>query len=74
MPENPDLDAVLRLARTPTPMPEPEGCVVRVTDVDQLRDALESADPNTTILVAAGIYEIPEQIFISADRLTIRAR
>ena len=72
MSENLDLDAVLRLTRTPTPLPEPEGCVVRVTDVDQLRDALESADPNTTILVAAGIYEIPEQIFISADRLTIR--
>ena len=54
MPENPDLDAVLRLTRTPTPLPEPEGCVVRVTDVDQLRDALESADPDTTILVAAG--------------------
>jgi hypothetical protein len=55
---NPDVAAVLRIARKAPSLPKPSGPTVRVATAAELRDALASAADGTTILLADGTYPI----------------
>ncbi|MDA1192221.1 MAG: right-handed parallel beta-helix repeat-containing protein [Candidatus Poribacteria bacterium] len=72
------IDAVLDT--TPTrdwhpkapPLPEPTGKIVRVATVEELFDAVQHAEPNTTILIADGRYMMPRYLELQADGVTVR--
>jgi hypothetical protein len=55
---NPDVAAVLKIARKASPLPKPSGRTVRVATATELRDALTSVADGTTILIADGTYPI----------------
>jgi hypothetical protein len=66
-----DLVELLKFAPKAPPLPEAEGTVVRVFDVTGLRNAVDSAEPGTTILLADGRYPV-ERLVIRTDRLGLR--
>lgn len=73
MSDNPDVQAVVKLARKAPPLPEPSGRIVRVKDAGHLLDAIEKAERGTTILIADGRYELPRDILLTQDDVTIRS-
>ncbi len=71
--KNPDIAEVLKFAPKAPPLPKPTGPVVRVKTVKGLYDAVGSAKPGTTVLLADGVYKLPsEQLVIRTDRLALR--
>lgn len=54
----PDVAAVVRVAARAPALPKPAGDVVRVDSAEALKDALASAQDNSTIVIADGIYDI----------------
>jgi lysophospholipase L1-like esterase len=59
--------------RTAPPLPAPEGDVVRVANVAELLTAAKSLRSGQTILVAPGVYAMPEQLPIgNVDDVAIR--
>lgn len=54
------------------PLPPPAGGVIRVADVDGLREATRRVEPRGTILLADGIYPVTEALVIAADGVTLR--
>lgn len=55
-------------------LPEPGGTVVRVSTVSELQDAVNSSAPNTTILVADGVYDLDGAYFrMDTPGLTLRS-
>lgn len=54
-------------------LPPPVGDVIRVTNVDELFEAVRKAKPKTTILIADGLYEMPRRLEIRTDGLTLRS-
>lgn len=67
----PALEAILRVAPKSPPLPAPTGKVVRVATADELRKAVASARPGTTILLADGKYAV-NRLRIRQDRLALR--
>ena len=55
------------------PLPPPKGKVIRVTSVSELFEAVEKAEPNTTILLADGHYHLPRRLEIRKDGITLRS-
>lgn len=55
------------------PLPKPAGAVVRVTTVEELFAAVDSAKPGATILVADGVYRMPSYLDLHTDNVTLRA-
>jgi hypothetical protein len=53
---NPDVAAVVKIARKAPPLPEPSGRIVRVGTAAELQEAVATAADGTTILVADGTY------------------
>lgn len=54
------------------PLPPPKGKVIRVASVKELFEAVEKAEPNTTIMVAEGHYHLPRRLEIRKDGITLR--
>lgn len=54
------------------PLPPPSGEVIRVTDVEGLREATRRVSPGGTILLADGVYPVAEAVVISTDGVTLR--
>lgn len=70
---NPDVAAVLRIARKAPALPRPSGAIVRVGTPVELRAALASAGGDTTILIADGIYPVGDmELHRNAANVTIR--
>ncbi|MEM7257054.1 MAG: hypothetical protein AAF404_06665, partial [Pseudomonadota bacterium] len=53
-------------------LPAPAGTVVRVDSAGALRAALRNATANTTIVIAAGRYQLPGTLSVTVDNVTIR--
>jgi nitrous oxidase accessory protein NosD len=62
---------VLQIARKAPPLPNPEGAVIRVSDVPSLRQAVAEAAPGTTIMLADGVYRLDE-LLVTGRNLTLR--
>ncbi len=71
VPSRPDLKSILKLARAPAVLPRPRRRVVRVADTDSLYAAVASAQPATTILLAAGTYTL-RSLLLARDGLALR--
>lgn len=56
-----------------TPLPLPQGEIIRVTNVDELFDAVDKVKAGGTILVADGQYMMPRYIEINKDNVTLRS-
>jgi hypothetical protein len=54
------------------PLPEPEGEVIRVSDVEGLREALDRVGEGGTILLADGSYPIDRTLILATDGVTLR--
>lgn len=54
-------------------LPTPKGRVVRSASVSELFEAVEKAEPNTTILLAEGHYHLPRRLEIRKDGITLRS-
>lgn len=52
-------------------LPPPVGQIIRVTNVDELFDAVRKSKPKTTILLADGLYELPRRLEIHTEGLTL---
>ncbi len=71
--ENPDVQAVLRLLPTPARLPLSQERVRRVHTADELIAAINSSAPNTTVLLADGVYNLPmDKLCIAANGLCLR--
>ena len=46
--------------------------MVRVSTVDELLRAIETAEPGSTVLIAEGYYRMPRYVEVTADRVTLR--
>jgi len=55
-----------------TPLPPPQGEVIRVTNVEELFAAAEQVKPGGTIMVADGHYLMPRYFEINTDNVTLR--
>src|SRR5262249_26004592 len=53
-------------------LPAPSGEVVRVATVAELYAAAERIRPGGTILIAEGLYELPQPLEIKTDRVAVR--
>ncbi len=61
-------------AWTATPLAEPKGKVVRVSNAGELRKALRNGAKDTSVLLADGTYRLEKPIFLGGTRnLTIRS-
>jgi hypothetical protein len=54
-------------------LPTPDGELIRVTNVDQLFNAVECVKPGGTILIADGHYMMPRYLEIRTDNVTMRS-
>lgn len=70
--DNPDVEAVVKLAAEAPPLPEPKEPVIRVKTVDELYKANRTCRPGTTILLASGVYKLPQSLVIRTDRISLR--
>lgn len=57
---------------TAPPLPESNNRIVTVDSVKKLNRAVTSLEPNTTIEIQPGIYQLQDVIAITADNVTIR--
>ncbi|HZO90919.1 MAG TPA: right-handed parallel beta-helix repeat-containing protein [Chthonomonadaceae bacterium] len=55
------------------PLPPPTGAVLRVSSVPELLEAIGHVSPGGTILLADGLYRVPQPIEIKTDRVTLRS-
>lgn len=60
------------LEKTVPELPEPQGKVVYVADVKQLFDAVNDAQPNTTIVLKEGTYELSDSINLAIEGIALR--
>jgi hypothetical protein len=67
-----DEGARRRTSSAPSPLPPPTGEVIRVRDVDGLREAVRRVAPGGTIMLADGVYPVSETVVIATDRVTLR--
>lgn len=58
----------------PAPLPPPTGSVVVVSTVTQLRQAVASLTSNTTIVVAAGTYQLTAPLYINGTFTNVGLR
>jgi len=56
------------------PLPKPVGEVIGVKTVDALYAAAERVKPGGTILVADGLYRMPQTFYIKTDDVALRGR
>ncbi len=52
-------------ATPPAPLPPPTGAVVTVSTVAQLQQAVAALTSNTTIVIAAGTYQLTAPLYIN---------
>ena len=55
------------------PLPQPSGQVIRVETVPQLFEAVGRVERRGTVLVADGIYRMPQTLLIKQDGVTLRS-
>src|SRR5688572_29928013 len=58
----------------PTPLPTPAGAVVTVSTVQQLQSAVASMRSNTTILIAAGTYNLQGPLYVNGTFTNVGIR
>jgi hypothetical protein len=58
----------------PTPLPAPNGAVVNVSTVQQLQSAVASLRSNTTILIAAGTYNLQGPLYVNGTFTNVGIR
>jgi hypothetical protein len=58
----------------PVPLPAPTGAVVNVSTVRQLQSAVASLSSNTTILIAAGTYNLTSPLYVNGTFTNIAIR
>lgn len=58
----------------PPPLPEPSGNVVRVHNTNELFRAVAASPPKTTILIADGVYSMPQRLVVRTDGLVLRGQ
>jgi hypothetical protein len=70
---NPDVDAVVKVARKAPALPKPTGKIVRVGTAAELREAIATVADGATIFVADGTYPIGDlELRRNAADVTIR--
>lgn len=57
----------------PAPLPKPSGDVIRVRTTDELFRAVANAAPQTTVLLADGVYSMPRCLVVRSDGLVLRS-
>lgn len=60
------------LDKTVPKLPEPEGKVVHVSNVDELYEAVDAIEPKTTIVIKEGIYHLNQAINLFKEGITLR--
>jgi hypothetical protein len=70
---NPDIASLLKLARPVKPLAYAKNKTVRVTNSDQFVAAIKSAENDSTILLADGVYPVPSDTELKAHGVTIRS-
>lgn len=55
-----------------SPLPEPTGYIVMVSNAQQLHDAIDNLQANTTVLIQPGDYVLNKTLYIQENNITLR--
>jgi hypothetical protein len=69
---NPDVAAVLKIAAKAPPLPAPQEPLLRVKTAEELYRAVHTCAPNTTILLAEGVYPLHQALVVRTDGVQLR--
>ncbi|PCJ62869.1 MAG: hypothetical protein COA79_01715 [Planctomycetota bacterium] len=72
MSDVPDFEKIIKSIKPAPPLPPAEGKVIRVDSPLGIIRAIESAEENTTIIIAKGHYLMPRDCLLTTHRVTIR--